>query len=63
MQTMPCVSGKKLDFIVGFIHHQYMTPSNLHIVRVEQLCAWNSFWDQCNCNNHLKVISDRTERK
>lgn len=54
---------KKLDFIVGFIHHQYMTPSNLHTVIVEQLCAWSSLWDQCNCNNNVKVISDRTKRK
>lgn len=37
---------KKLDFIVVFIHHQYMTPSNLHTVRVEHLYAWNSSWDQ-----------------
>lgn len=37
---------KKLDFIVGFIHHQYMAPSNLYTVRVEHLCAWNSFWKQ-----------------
>lgn len=42
----PVSQEKKLDFIVGFIHHQYMTPSNLHTVRVERLCAWNSFWDQ-----------------
>lgn len=38
--------GKKLDFIVGFVYHQYVTPSNLHTVGVLHLLAHNNFWEE-----------------